>query len=95
MESAKIAKNSPFCHDCGREIKEENGEIKNGFLLTYEKEGKKIQVFKCKECFEKNPALTSFQECEVYSRVVGYLRPVTQWNEGKRREFKERLEYTT
>lgn len=24
---------------------------------------------------------------EVYSRVVGYLRPVQQWNEGKRREF--------
>ncbi|MBN1948866.1 MAG: ribonucleoside triphosphate reductase, partial [Candidatus Cloacimonetes bacterium] len=26
-------------------------------------------------------------ECEVYSRVVGYLRPVQQWNEGKRAEF--------
>ncbi len=24
---------------------------------------------------------------EVYSRVVGYLRPVQQWNEGKQREF--------
>ena len=28
--------------------------------------------------------------CEVYSRVVGYLRPVAQWNEGKQAEFKER-----
>jgi len=27
---------------------------------------------------------------EVYSRVVGYLRPVNQWNEGKVEEFKER-----
>jgi anaerobic ribonucleoside-triphosphate reductase len=27
------------------------------------------------------------EECEVYSRVVGYLRPVKQWNEGKREEF--------
>ena len=26
-------------------------------------------------------------ECEVYSRVVGYLRPVQQWNEGKKAEF--------
>jgi ribonucleoside-triphosphate reductase (formate) len=25
--------------------------------------------------------------CEIYSRVVGYLRPVTQWNEGKVAEF--------
>jgi anaerobic ribonucleoside-triphosphate reductase len=27
---------------------------------------------------------------EVYSRVVGYYRPVEEWNEGKREEFKER-----
>jgi ribonucleoside-triphosphate reductase len=26
-------------------------------------------------------------ECEVYSRVVGFLRPVKQWNKGKRQEF--------
>jgi ribonucleoside-triphosphate reductase (formate) len=25
--------------------------------------------------------------CEVYSRVVGYLRPVDQWNDGKQSEF--------
>jgi len=29
-------------------------------------------------------------ECEVYSRVVGYLRPVSQWNKGKKEEFKIR-----
>ncbi|MCX5681429.1 MAG: ribonucleoside triphosphate reductase, partial [Candidatus Omnitrophica bacterium] len=29
-------------------------------------------------------------ECEVYSRVVGYLRPVAQWNKGKRQEFEQR-----
>jgi len=30
---------------------------------------------------------------EVYSRVVGYLRPVKDWNAGKQEEFKERKEY--
>lgn len=25
--------------------------------------------------------------CEIYSRVVGYLRPVQQWNDGKKAEF--------
>ncbi|MCD6279325.1 ribonucleoside triphosphate reductase [Candidatus Micrarchaeota archaeon] len=30
------------------------------------------------------------QTCEVYSRVVGYLRPVSQWNEGKQSEFDDR-----
>ncbi len=29
-------------------------------------------------------------ECEVYSRVVGYLRPVNQWNKGKKEEFLQR-----
>ena len=29
-------------------------------------------------------------ECEVYSRVVGYLRPVSNWNDGKKEEFKDR-----
>ncbi|MEE3349092.1 MAG: ribonucleoside triphosphate reductase [Candidatus Gastranaerophilaceae bacterium] len=29
-------------------------------------------------------------ECEIYSRIVGYIRPVKQWNNGKRAEFKNR-----
>lgn len=32
-------------------------------------------------------------ECEVYSRVVGYLRPVVQWNKGKKEEFVQRNTY--
>ena len=28
--------------------------------------------------------------CEVYSRVVGYLRPIKQWNPGKSAEFHDR-----
>jgi len=30
---------------------------------------------------------------EVYSRVVGYFRPVQQWNKGKQEEFKDRKVY--
>lgn len=30
------------------------------------------------------------QRAEVYSRVVGFLRPVEQWNNGKQAEFKDR-----
>lgn len=33
-------------------------------------------------------------QCEVYSRVVGYLRPVKQWNKGKQEEFKIRKVFT-
>ena len=39
--------------------------------------------FLCPKCVIKQP-------CEVYSRIVGYLRPVGQWNNGKKEEFKER-----
>jgi ribonucleoside-triphosphate reductase (formate) len=38
----------------------------------------------CPECGEA---------CEVYSRVVGYLRPVKQWNKGKQEEFHMRKTY--
>ena len=31
--------------------------------------------------------------CEVYSRVVGFLRPVQSWNVGKQQEWKERKTY--
>ncbi len=40
--------------------------------------------FNCPECGA---------ETEVYSRVVGYYRPVQRWNKGKQEEFKERKEY--
>ena len=33
------------------------------------------------------------QPCEVYSRVVGYMRPVSSWNKGKKAEWKDRLAY--
>ncbi|NQU23870.1 MAG: ribonucleoside triphosphate reductase, partial [Candidatus Nealsonbacteria bacterium] len=39
---------------------------------------------KCPECGAK---------MEVYSRVVGYLRPVDQWNDGKQAEFRKRAMY--
>ena len=29
-------------------------------------------------------------ECEVYSRIVGYIRPINQWNKGKQAEFRTR-----
>jgi len=34
-------------------------------------------------------------KCEVYSRVVGYIRPVQQWNDGKQAEFHRRKVFDT
>lgn len=36
---------------------------------------------------EHKQCQTCGDKCEVYSRVVGYLRPVDQWNDGKQAEF--------
>ena len=41
-------------------------------------------VEKCPECGEQT---------EVYSRIVGYLRPVGTWNDGKQQEFRDRTPY--
>ncbi len=30
------------------------------------------------------------EPCEIFSRVCGYFRPVSNWNHGKREEFKDR-----
>lgn len=35
------------------------------------------------------------QKCEVYSRVVGFLSPLSQWNIGKKAEFTDRQTYDT
>ena len=40
--------------------------------------------FSCPECGEPT---------EVYSRVVGYLRPVQNFNDGKKEEYRERKKY--
>lgn len=31
--------------------------------------------------------------CEVYSRVVGYIRPVANWNDSKQAEFHDRKSF--
>lgn len=44
------------------------------------------EEYKCPKCGA---------ETEVYSRITGYYRPVKNWNDGKRQEFKQRQEYST
>lgn len=42
------------------------------------------------EKLEANLAEVKGTECEVYSRIVGYFRPIKQWNNGKQEEYSER-----
>jgi ribonucleoside-triphosphate reductase len=33
------------------------------------------------------------QKTEVWSRVCGFFRPVSQWNHGKKAEYADRVEF--
>lgn len=80
MNESKVSKKELICHDCKHELKA------NEEYMTYPND-----FIKCKKCHIADPILRNFQETEVYSRVVGYIRPVKQWNKGKQAEWKDRV----
>lgn len=51
----------------------------------------------CPKCGKEEIPCCSVPGCkehvEVYSRIVGYMRPISQWNDGKVQEFSDRTEY--
>ena len=77
------------CHSCGSDTivtatsKADGIHIEGGAVYDNE-------YVKCDKCFKKDKALTDYQPCDVYARVVGYLQPIRQWNVGKRAEFEDR-----
>ena len=50
----------------------------------------KQEIQKEIEKLKKEEADCHGTKCEVYSRVVGYLRPVQGWTKGKKEEFFQR-----
>ena len=81
------------CHDCRKPVDVE-AKLKSGHEVEITGgavyEVKDSVYLKCDSCFEKDKSLRNYRDCDVYSRVVGYLRPVSQWNPGKQEEFKDR-----
>jgi hypothetical protein len=84
------------CHDCGKPIEptislalDMTLNVSGG--AVYEPvEGEEKFYIKCDGCFAKEKLLTEFQQTEVYSRIVGYMRPTSQWNQAKLNEFNDR-----
>lgn len=52
-----------------------------------------IPEFKCTTCLEEDNYRISPTRCETFSRVCGYLRPINNWNPGKKAEWNERVTY--
>ena len=90
----QFAKVETVCMDCDEEFildmerkSETDIEIKNGVIAKKQD----TYLCKCQRCFDLNNKFGG--ETEVYSRVVGYLRPVSNWNKSKRQEFDLRKPY--
>ncbi len=95
-----LKKNTIYlCHDCEKDVlvrgisDTEDIEVQGGKLCFYQTSKELVGIIKCDECYEKNQSLAHFQDCEVYARVVGYIRPVQQWHPGKQEEYHERVNY--
>jgi len=95
MENVKNATvEKANCHDCQKELTIQEEELQDGaVMLNYDNKGEKITIFKCQDCFKQSQELKNYQPCEVYSRIVGYLRPVQQWNKGKKEEYGSREKF--
>ena len=84
------------CNDCGIEVHvdtrvtDKELHISGGALYKMENADEDEVYYKCDDCHQKDPVLRNFRPCEVYARVCGYLRPVSQWYDGKKEEFKMR-----
>jgi ribonucleoside-triphosphate reductase (formate) len=81
--------------DTGEEVKQLVKKIAEGYKLPYFTLTPTFSIcqthnyisgehFECPKCGE---------DCQVYSRVVGKIAPISRWNLGKKQEFKDRLEY--
>lgn len=88
------------CADCGEEhiatikrISDIELDIDNAIIgvKKFKTDFTDRYVFKCPDCYEKDNNFGL--ECDIYSRVVGFYRPIKYWNKGKRAEYKERVVY--
>lgn len=75
------------CHDCAAPVavavalSDDGFAIAGGAVYRYPFDKSKYAV-KCDACHAKQPVLAP--EIEVYDRVVGYFRPVKNFNDGQR-----------
>jgi hypothetical protein len=90
------------CHDCGAAVCVRVTKETDGYLFEAQKgaaqyaptiEDDTCLFYKCQKCYEEEPILKKWRPTEVYTRVVGYYRPVSKFNKGKQEEYKHRKNY--
>jgi hypothetical protein len=81
-----------LCYDCNKQVTikadvDDDGKLTiQGGALYFTNWGGTLM--KCDECFNKDKKV--HRKIDVYSRIVGYMRPVDNWNIGKQAEWKRR-----
>jgi hypothetical protein len=88
------------CHDCGKPVRVTAEKDGTGVIFRPQdgargcspeiSTGENVYFVKCAECYEKDPVIRNYNPTEVYTRVVGYYRPVSAFNEGKKAEYADR-----
>lgn len=88
------------CHDCGDPVKVTAEKDKDAVVFkpqdgargcSPEMNTRETAYFvKCAKCHEKDPVIRNYNPTEVYTRVVGYYRPVDAFNMGKKSEYADR-----
>jgi hypothetical protein len=91
------------CHDCGADVTvfvdlEDDGfRVSGGAVywpeFTRKENGDPLYFLKCDACYGADPVLRKWRPCEVYDRVVGYLRPIGNMSKAKQAEQRDRARY--
>lgn len=85
------------CHCCKKDVCVEVLDTPEGITIlggaVYDPPGMEDYFLKCEACYSLDPVLRNYQPTQQYSRVVGYMRPVQDWNKGKQAEFALRTSF--
>ena len=81
-----------ICHDCGEAVSvlvnpgPEGFEITGGAMYSTDAG----TFLKCDPCYQGSKKLYNYRPVEVFSRVVGYMRPIASCHKAKRKEIADR-----
>ena len=74
------------CHDCKDESQVLATWTEDGIAISggavYKPFAEKFFI-KCDECFQQEPILKDFQDCQIFTRTVGFYAATENMNKGK------------
>jgi len=87
------------CQDCKKPVSmkvdlgEDGAVATSGGAIYFAGASEKKLYLKCDKCFNMDSTLRNYQPCLCYSRIVGYLTPMSSWHDGKIAEKNQRVDF--